>query len=362
MTLAAETIRALPKVVLHEHLDGGLRAATVWEIAHTTGHDLPAESPEALDDWFVHAVESGSLEEVLAGFEHTLAVLQRRDDLVRAAREQVVDLAADGVVYAESRYAPELHLTQGLTPQQVVEAVQQGLDEGTQEAKAHGHTIVVKQLLCAMRQFDHWTETAALAVANRDRGVVGFDLAGPEAGFPPTRHLEAFALLRQHSLPYTIHAGEEAEPGAIAQAVHVAGAVRIGHGGFIKDDIEGLWTDQPRLGPLADWLRDRQVHLEACPTSNRKTRMVATIAAHPVTPLLRLGFNVGVNADDRLMMGVANSDEFAQLHHEAGWTLPDMEQATVNAMRAAFVHHDERERLVADVIRPAYAAQAQVTP
>jgi len=358
--ISADLARRAPKAVLHEHLDGGLRAATVWDIAQSIGHALPADGPEALEAWFVHAVESGTLEEVLTSFAHTLAVLQRRDDLVRAAREQVLDLAADGVVYAESRYAPELHLEGGLTPQQVVEAVEAGLAEGMQEAAAQGRPITVRQILCAMRQLDHWVETAELAVANRDRGVVGFDLAGPERGFPPTRWPEAFAVLRRASLPYTIHAGEEAEPDGIWQAVHAAGAVRIGHGGFIRDDIAGL--DDPntaRLGPLAHWLRDRGLHLEVCPTSNLKTRMAPSIAAHPVTPLLRLGFNVGINADDRLMMGVTNADEFARLGAEAGWTLADMEQATVNAMNAAFVHADERAHLVDTVIRPAYATLAQ---
>jgi adenosine deaminase len=277
--------------------------------------------------------------------------------LARVARESVIDLAADGVVYAESRYAPEQHLQSGLTLQQVVDAVQTGLDEGMDDAEAAGRPIRVQAVLCAMRQANHSERIAELALANRDRGVVGFDIAGPERGFPPTQHRRAFAKLREANFPYTIHAGESADLESLWQAVQQCGAVRIGHGAQIAEDIEGWQVPETAvLGRLAHWVRDRHLPLEVCPTSNLQTGLAPDIASHPITALKRLGFAVTVNTDNRLMSGTSMTREAGLLIAEAGWTLADLRDVTATAMRAAFIHDDEREDLLASVILPAYAA------
>ncbi|MBU4215140.1 MAG: adenosine deaminase [Cellulomonas sp.] len=343
-----EAVRALPKVLLHDHLDGGLRPATIIELAEQIGHPLPTTVPDELGAWFVDSCTSGSLERYLETFVHTVAVMQSRANLARVAREAVLDLASDGVVLAELRYAPEQHQAGGLSLEQVVEAVQAGIDEGVQDS---GGRIVVGQLLCAMRQADRATEIARVALAYRDRGVVGFDYAGPEAGFPPSRAAQAFALLREADLPCTVHAGEADGPSSIAAALHVAGACRIGHGVAIASQVG---PDGP-TSPLAHWLRDRRIALELCPSSNLQTGGAASIAEHPVTALHRLGFAVTVNTDNRLHSGTSASRELALLVDEAGWTWQDVQDVTVTAARAAFAHHDVREALVVDVIVPAFA-------
>lgn len=347
------TLRALPKVLLHDHLDGGVRAATVAELAPRAGHELPTTDPEALARWFVDAAGSGSLPRYLETFAHTLAVMQSADDLRRVAREAVLDLAADGVVYAEERYAPEQHQRAGLTLQQVVDAVRDGFAEGEQEAAAAGHRIRVVQVLSAMRQADRSGEIAALALANRDAGVVGFDIAGPEEGFPPSRHAAAFRAVRDACFPATVHAGEDGGLDSMAEALHVAGALRLGHGVRIADDVRATPDGGWRLGLLAHWVRDRRIPLEVCPSSNLQTGAAASVAEHPVTPLLRAGFEVTVNTDNRLQSGTSLSRELGLLVREAGWTLDDVAAVTVTAARHAFLHEDERRELVDQLVRPA---------
>lgn len=357
-----DQLAALPKVVLHDHLDGGLRPQTVLELADAVGHTLPEHDAEALGRWFVAAADSGSLPTYLETFDHTVAVMQTADALRRVARESVVDLAADGVVYAEQRYAPEQHLAGGLSLQDVVDAVQEGLEEGVAEAAAQGRRIRVGQLVTAMRHADRGREIAELALANRDRGVLGFDIAGAEAGFPPSRHIEAFRLLRQASFPVTIHAGEAAGVDSVAEALHLGGALRLGHGVRVVEDIElGERTEEDpwgvegaRLGRVAHWVRDQQVPLEVCPTSNVQTGTVASVAEHPVTALAALGFAVTVNTDNRLMSGTTMTREMSRLVQEAGWTLGDLRDATLTAAWNGFIHHDERQELVDDVIIPAW--------
>ncbi len=200
-----DEVREAPKVLLHDHLDGGLRPATVVELAADAGHELPAHGAEALGDWFAESADSGSLVRYLETFDHTVAVMQTAPALTRVARECVEDLVADGVVYAEVRYAPEQHVEHGLTLSDVVAAVQEGFEEGV---AASGHRIVVRQLLTAMRHQARSMEIAQLAVDWRDRGVAGFDIAGAEAGYPPTRHLDAFEYLQRENAHFTIHAGE----------------------------------------------------------------------------------------------------------------------------------------------------------
>ena len=339
----------LPKVLLHDHLDGGLRPATVVDLAADLGHRLPTTDPDELGAWFRAAADSGSLESYLETFTHTAGVMQTPDGLRRVAREAVEDLADDGVVYAESRFAPELHTERGLSLEQVVDAVLGGFDEGVRAAAGRGRRIVVRGLLTAMRQADRAEEVAALAVAARDRGVVGFDIAGPEAGFPAQRHAKAFDVVREAWLPATVHAGEADGPASIAGALRV-GASRLGHGMRIADDVDG-----DSLGTLAHWVRDRQVALEVAPTSNVHTGGAASIAEHPITRLLRLGFAVTVNTDNRLQSGTSMSAEFAALVEHAGWTLADLRQVTLTAAHHAFVHEDVRTALIDEIITPGYA-------
>jgi len=348
-------IPSLPKVVLHDHLDGGVRPATVVELAAEVGHELPTTDPDELGRWFVEAASSGTLERYLETFDHTVAVMQTEEGLRRVARESVVDLAADGVVYAEQRYAPEQHLQRGLTLQQVVDAVQAGFAEGVAEAAAQGRSIRVGTLVTAMRHADRGEEIAELALANRDEGVVGFDIAGAEDGFPPSRHEAAFRTLAAAQFPATVHAGEAAGLDSISEALHVAGACRLGHGVRIVDDVT---VDElgDKLGRLAHWVRDRHVPLELCPSSNVQTGAAASVAEHPVTRLKGLGFTVTVNTDNRLQSGTSMTRELTLLVEQAGWTLDDLQEVTVAAAASSFLHHDERTILIDTVIRPAYAA------
>jgi adenosine deaminase len=343
-------ISALPKVVLHDHLDGGLRPETVVELAAEAGHTLPTTDPEALRTWFVESADSGSLVRYLETFDHTIAVMQTAAGLTRVAREAVIDLARDGVVYAEQRWAPEQHLTQGLSLQDAVDAVRAGLEEGVALAAEEGRTIRAGQLVTAMRHADRWDEIAALALANRDAGVVGFDIAGAEDGFPPSRFPSAWRTLNDASFPVTIHAGEAAGVDSIAEAVHLGHASRIGHGVRIVEDITGLGTDSPQLGLVAHWLRDNQVPLELCPSSNVQTGAATSVADHPITRLRDLDFAVTVNTDNRLMSGTSMTREMTLLVEEAGWTLSDLRDATLAAAWSAFIHHDERHALGEQII------------
>lgn len=363
MTPTPETIAALPKVLLHDHLDGGLRPQTMIELAAASGHRLPADTPEELGRWFVDSADSGSLERYLETFAHTVAVMQTREELARVAREAVLDLAADGVVYAELRYAPEQHQTKGLSLQQVVDAVQAGIEEGKQEAARSGRTIEAGTLLSAMRQNDRGEEIAELALANRDEGAVGFDIAGPEDGFPPSRMRSAFRRLREANFPYTIHAGEAAGTDSIWEALQVCGTLRLGHGVRITDDITvspGVGdvgtVDEAELGTLASWVLDRQVPLEVCPRSNLQTGIAGSIAEHPVSLLWHLGFAVTINTDNRLVSGTSLSQEMNSLVTEAGWTLDDLEEATLLAAWNAFAPHHIKQQIVTDQIEPAFAA------
>ncbi|MFF4535994.1 adenosine deaminase [Streptomyces aureus] len=344
-----DTIRRLPKAVLHDHLDGGLRPATLVELAETVGHTLPTTDPTELAAWYYEAANSGDLVRYIATFEHTLAVMQSREGLLRTAEEYVLDLAEDGVVYGEVRYAPELMVNGGLTLPEVVEAVQEGLAAGMAKAAAAGTPVRVGTLLCGMRMFDRTRETADLAVAFRDAGVVGFDIAGAEDGFPPADHLDAFEHLRRESVPFTIHAGEAHGLPSIHQAVQVCGAQRIGHGVRITEDIV-----DGKLGRLAGWVRDRRIALEMCPTSNLQTGAATSIAEHPITTLRDLGFRVTLNTDNRLVSGTTMTREMTLLVEEAGWGLEDLRTVTVNALKSAFIPFDERKALIEDVVLPGY--------
>ena len=363
MTAAtADVVAAAPKALLHDHLDGGLRPATVVELAAQVGHALPAADAQGLARWFRDSADSGSLERYLETFVHTVAVMQTAEHLRRVAAECALDLAADGVVYAEVRYAPEQHLTLGLTLDEVVVAVQEGFAAGSAQAAAAGTTIRVGTLLTAMRHAARSREIAELAVRHRDAGVVGFDIAGAEAGFPPSRHLDAFEYLHRENFHVTIHAGEAFGLPSIWEAVQVCGTDRLGHGVRVVDDVEVLGgTDRyghpaARLGRIAAWVRDQRIPLELCPMSNLQTGAAASIAEHPITLLKDLRFRVTVNTDNRLMSATSMTREMTALVDEAGWTLEDLRWVTVNALKSAFIPFDERLALIEDVVKPRYAA------
>ncbi|WP_026424527.1 adenosine deaminase [Actinokineospora inagensis] len=354
--LTAETLRAAPKVLLHDHLDGGLRPATVVDLAARTGYDaLPTTDPDALGRWFRDAADSGSLVRYLETFAHTCGVMQDQEALVRVAAECAEDLAADGVVYAEVRYAPELFTERGLDLDTIVAAVQAGFREGERRAAAAGRVIRVGTLLCAMRQNARSLEIAELAVRHRDTGVVGFDIAGPEAGFPPTRNLDAFEYLRQQNAHFTIHAGEAFGLPSIWEAIQHCGAERLGHGVRIVDDISVDPDGTVRLGPLASYVRDRRIPLELCPTSNLQTGAAASIAEHPIGLLTELRFRVTVNTDNRLMSGCTVSSELAALVKAFGYGWADLRWFTINAMKSAFLDFEHRLEIIDTVIKPGYA-------
>ncbi|MFE3153148.1 adenosine deaminase [Streptomyces sp. NPDC059218] len=351
-----DQIRRAPKVLLHDHLDGGLRPGTIVDLARESGYEgLPETEPDKLGIWFREAADSGSLERYLETFAHTCAVMQTREALVRVAAECAEDLAADGVVYAEVRYAPEQHLEAGLSLEEVVEAVNEGFREGESRARRDGNRIRVGALLTAMRHAARSLEIAELANRYRDQGVAGFDIAGAEAGFPPTRHLDAFEYLKRENNHFTIHAGEAFGLPSIWQALQWCGADRLGHGVRIIDDIEVTDDGGVKLGRLASYVRDKRIPLELCPTSNLQTGAAASYAEHPIGLLRKLHFRATVNTDNRLMSGTSMSREFEKLTETFGYTLDDMQWFNVNAMKSAFIPFDERLAMINDVIKPGYA-------
>jgi adenosine deaminase len=355
--LTVDTIRDAPKVLLHDHLDGGLRPATVIELADAVGYrDLPSMDSAELGGWFLAAAHSGSLVRYLETFGHTVGVMQTADALVRVAAECAEDLAADGVVYAEVRFAPELHVEAGLELDAVVEAVLEGFKAGAARAAEHGRRIRVGCLLTAMRHAARSREIAELAVRYRDLGVVGFDIAGAEAGFPPTRHLDAFEYMRQQNAHFTIHAGEAFGLPSIWEALQWCGADRLGHGVRIVDDITLGADGTPRLGLLAAYVRDKRIPLEMCPTSNVHTGAAKSLGDHPIGLLTQLRFRVTVNTDNRLMSDVSMTSEMTALADTFGYGWADLQWFTVNAMKSAFIGFDERLALINEVIKPGYAA------
>ncbi|RZS36851.1 adenosine deaminase [Herbihabitans rhizosphaerae] len=352
-----DTIRRAPKVLLHDHLDGGLRPGTVVELAEASGYTaLPTTDAEQLGAWFREAADSGSLVRYLETFAHTCGVMQDEAALRRVAAECVEDLAADGVVYAEVRYAPELFTERGLSLDVIVQAVQEGFADGERRAAGAGSTISVKTLLCAMRQNARSLEIAELAVRYRDSGVVGFDIAGPEEGFPPTRNLDAFEYLRQQNAHFTIHAGEAFGLPSIWEAIQHCGTERLGHGVRIVDDIKVAEDGTVHLGRLAAYVRDRRIPLEMCPSSNVQTGAAPSIAEHPIGLLTRLRFRVTINTDNRLMSGCSVGSEMAALMDAFGYDWADLQWFTINAMKSAFISFDERLAIINNVIKPGYAA------
>ncbi|HYB81117.1 MAG TPA: adenosine deaminase [Mycobacterium sp.] len=355
-TLDLEQIRKAPKALLHDHLDGGLRPSTVVDIAGQTGYDgLPTTDVDELATWFRTQSHSGSLERYLEPFSHTVAVMQTPDALHRVAYECVEDLAADSVVYAEVRFAPELHINRGLSFDEIVDAVLAGFADGEKACAAAGRPIVVRLLVTAMRHAAVSREIAELAIRFRDKGVVGFDIAGAEAGNPPTRHLDAFEYMRDNNARFTIHAGEAFGLPSIHEAIAFCGADRLGHGVRIVDDIDVLADGKVRLGRLASILRDKRIPLELCPSSNVQTGAVKSIADHPFDLLARTRFRVTVNTDNRLMSDTAMSLEMHRLVEAFGYGWSDLERFTINAMKSAFIPFDERLAIIDEAIKPRFA-------
>ncbi|KAB1644773.1 adenosine deaminase [Gulosibacter chungangensis] len=346
--------RRLPKVLLHDHLDGGLRPNTIVELAEEIDFELPESDPELLAKWFRDSADSGSLPSYLATFSVTVGVMQTAQALRRIAREAVVDLAADGVIYAELRWAPEQHLGRGLTLGEAVDAVAEGIAQGIADVEATGGWIRAQQILCAMRQAHRSDEIAELVVERYDShlvpgGVCGFDLAGPEAGFPAADHAAAFDYCAEEFVPVTVHAGEADGLDSIESAVLDARALRLGHGIRIADDIELHDEDADgtfaQLGDLAEWVKNRRIALEIAPTSNLQTGGVPSLAAHPFNLLYELGFAVTVNTDNRLMSSTTASLELARLANEFDYDLDDLEEFQFAACEAAFLPVEDRDRL-----------------
>ena len=346
-----EQIARAPKALLHDHLDGGLRPATVIDLARDAGYSqLPTHDADDLAAWFVESASSGSLERYLETFAHTVGVMQTRESLVRVALECAEDLAADNVVYAEVRFAPELHVDRGLSLDDIVDAVLEGFRLGSA-----GRGIRIGVLLTALRHAARSFEIAELAIRFRDAGVVGFDIAGAEAGYPPTRHLDAFQYMQRENGHFTIHAGEGFGLPSIWEALQWCGADRLGHGVRIVDDITVV-DGAPVLGRLAAYVRDNRVPLEMCPSSNVQTGAALSVADHPIGLLRKLYFRVTVNTDNRLMSGTSMSTEFEKLVDSFGYGLDDLRWFTINALKSAFIPFDQRLAIINDIVKPGYAA------
>jgi adenosine deaminase len=344
-------IKALPKVLLHEHLDGVLRPQTVVELARAVGYaELPTDDPEALAAWFHQGANKGSLPEYLQGFEHTIAVLQTEDALERVAYEQAEDLRRDGIVYFETRFAPIFHTRKGLTHQQVIAAVLKGLERGRQDFGIQSGLII-----CAMRNMNVSLEMAELAVDFRQRGVVGFDLAGEEGGYPPKKHIDAFHFIQRENFNITVHAGEGYGKESIWQAIQYCGAHRIGHATRLIDDMTIADGKVVKLGDLAQYVLDKRIPLEICLLSNVHTGATASVAEHPFRIFYQQKFRVFLNTDNRLMSNTTLSREFEVAAETFDLTLNDFEILTINAMKSAFLPYDQRCKFIYEVLKPGYA-------
>jgi adenosine deaminase len=351
MKLDSSVLQKLPKVLLHEHLDGVLRPRTIIDLADSAGYaDLPTKDAVALAQWFHQGANQGSLAKYLEGFKHTIAVMQTEEALERVAYEQAEDLSRDGVVYYETRFAPLFHTSKGLTHQQVVAAVLKGMARGRQDFGIHSGLII-----CAMRNMNVSLEMAELAVDFRERGVVGFDLAGEEGGHPPKKHVDAFHYIQRENFNITIHAGEGFGKESIWQAIQYCGAHRIGHGTRLIDDITVAEGKAVSLGDLAQYVLDKRIPLEICLISNVHTGAAASLEKHPFKILFQEKFRVTLNTDNRLMSDTSMTKEFEAASAAFGLTLDDFEKISINAMKSAFLPYDERCDLIYKTLKPGYA-------
>jgi adenosine deaminase len=351
MKFGAGVLKSLPKVLLHEHLDGCLRPRTVIELARDADYgDLPTEDPGKLAQWFHQGANQGSLAKYLEGFAHTIAVMQSEEALERVAYEQAEDLREENVVYFETRFAPVFHTQKGLSHQQVVSAVLKGLERGRKDFGVSAGLII-----CAMRNMDVSLEMAELAVDFRERGVVGFDLAGEEGGHPPKKHVDAFHYIQRQNFNITIHAGEGFGKESIWQAIQYCGAHRIGHGTRLIDDVAVVDGKAVKLGNLAQYVLDKRIPLEICLISNVQTGAAPSLAEHPFKIFFQEKFRVTLNTDNRLMSNTTMTKEFEAAADTFGLTLDDFEKITINAMKSAFLPYDQRCDLIYSAIKPGYA-------
>jgi adenosine deaminase len=351
MKLDRAALQTLPKVLLHEHLDGVLRPQTIIELAKSLDYDqLPTQNPEELARWFHQGANQGSLPKYLEGFAHTIAVMQNEEALERVAYEQAEDLSHDGVVYFETRFAPLFHTRKGLTHQQVVSAVLKGLERGRKDFGISSGLII-----CAMRNMDVSLEMAELAVDFRQRGVVGFDLAGEEGGYPPKKHVDAFHYIQRQNFNITVHAGEGFGKESIWQAIQYCGAHRIGHGTRLVDDIAVTDGRVVKLGDLAQYVLDKRIPLEICLLSNVHVGAARSLAEHPFRLFYQEKFRVTLNTDNRLMSNTSMTREFEAARDTFGLTMDDFEKITINAMKSAFLPYDRRCEFIYSVIKPGYA-------
>jgi adenosine deaminase len=354
--LDLDTIRRVPKVLLHEHLDGGLRPETVQELAREIGYDgLPKDcetDAEALSDWFFRGASRGSLPQYLEGFRHTIALMQTAPALERIAFECMEDLAADGVVYAEVRFAPDFHTSTDLGLDGVMTAVLRGLKHGADEFGV-GFGLIV----CAMRNAspELSEKLVELAVSFRNRGCMGFDLAGEEAGNPAKDHVRAFQYAQRANFSITIHAGESFGPESIWQALQFCGAHRIGHGTRLIEDIVIYDKKVIQVGALAQYVLDHRIPLEICLSSNLHTGATPSMAEHPFPYFLSAGYRVTLNTDNRLMSRTTLSDEYAIANRQFGCDMSDLELLSLNAMKSAFASYGERCRFIYNRIKPGFA-------
>jgi adenosine deaminase len=352
MKLDRTVLQRLPKVLLHEHLDGVLRPQTIVELAKTNDYNqLPTQNPEELARWFHQGANQGSLPKYLEGFAHTIAVMQTEEALERVAYEQAEDLSQDGVVYFETRFAPLFHTRKGLTHQQVVSAVLKGLERGRKDFGISSGLII-----CAMRNMDVSLEMAELAVDFRQRGVVGFDLAGEEGGYPPKKHVDAFHYIQRQNFNITVHAGEGFGKESIWQAIQYCGAHRIGHGTRLVDDIAVTDGKVVKLGDLAQYVLDKRIPLEICLLSNVHVGAARSLAEHPFKLFYQEKFRVTLNTDNRLMSNTSMTKEFEAARDTFGLSMNDFEKITINAMKSAFLPYDRRCKFIYSVIKPGYAA------
>ncbi len=355
--ISNETLRKIPKVELHDHLDGGLRPETMLELGKEFSLDMPASTPQSLGDWLHRGADRKNLGLYLEGFAFTCGVMRTKESIERVAREAIEDLAAECVVYAELRFAPILLVRENLDLESIVEAALRGMEAGK---KSTGTCFGL--ILCAMRNMapSFSLETAELAVAYRDRGVVGFDIAGDESGHPPKRHQEAFQYIRNKNFNITIHAGEAFGPESIWQALQTCGAHRIGHGTRLLEDMVVHGTSIEKFGSLASYVRDRRIPLECCLSSNIQTGAAANLDEHPFNTYYRNDFRVCLCTDNRLMSDTSLSQELRIAVVHFGFTLRDIEKVTINAMKSAFAPYNERVRIIYDIIKPGYAEARQV--
>jgi adenosine deaminase len=352
MALTTDILRKLPKVLLHDHLDGGLRPKTIVELARETGYEgLPTTDPDQLSEWFQTNANRGSLPLYLQGFEHTCGVMQTEEALERVAYETLEDMKNDGVVYVETRFAPVLHTRKGLHPENVMRAVIHGLERGRKDFGVHYGVI-----LCAIRSMppDLSQEIAELAVDFRPHGVVGFDLAGEEGGFPAKKHLDAFHYIQRENFNITIHAGEGFGKESIWQAIQWCGAHRIGHATRLVEDMRIKDGTVLSMGTLAQYVLDKRIPLEVCLTSNLHTGAVRKLAEHPFAIFFKYRFRVTLNTDNRLMSGISLTDEYRLASEVFGLGIPDLERLSINAMKSAFYPYKDRVALIYDVLKPGY--------